>query len=93
MGGWAVYCAICGGPFSSQVEMDPEGTDERSYRYDVLKDCDLEWLDELCALGMNPDATGDDKCVICWHLVTLWTYSYRWFLGLFSRVLATIGTL
>lgn len=64
MGGWYIYCAICGGPFSSQVEMDPEGTEEDSYRYDVLKDCDLGWLDNLCALGFNPDAGGIDKFVI-----------------------------
>ncbi|GES63296.1 F-box domain protein [Aspergillus terreus] len=61
MGGWAVFCAICGGPFSSQVDMDCEGTDERAYRFDILEDCNLEWLDELRALGMNPDATGSDK--------------------------------
>ncbi|OQE12775.1 hypothetical protein PENFLA_c063G07543 [Penicillium flavigenum] len=61
MGGWAIFCAICGGPFSSQVDMDCEGTDERAYRFDILEDCNLEWLDKLRALGMNPDATGSDK--------------------------------
>ncbi|KAL3442344.1 hypothetical protein BJX65DRAFT_287014 [Aspergillus insuetus] len=61
MGGWAIFCAICGGPFSSQVDMDCEGTDERVYRFDILEDCNLDWLDELQALGMNPDATGSDK--------------------------------
>ncbi|KAL6230961.1 hypothetical protein BDW75DRAFT_248250 [Aspergillus navahoensis] len=61
MGGWAIFCAICGGPFSSQVDMDYEGADERAYRFDILKDCSLEWLDELRALGANPDATGSDK--------------------------------
>jgi hypothetical protein len=64
MGGWAIFCAICGGPFSSQVDMDCEGTDERAYRFDILEDCNLEWLDELRALGMNPDATGSDKFVV-----------------------------
>ncbi|CEL10222.1 Putative F-box domain protein [Aspergillus calidoustus] len=61
MGGWAIFCALCGGPFSSQVDMDCEGTDERAYRFDILEDCNLDWLDELQALGMNPDATGSDK--------------------------------
>ncbi|KAL2858432.1 hypothetical protein BJY01DRAFT_22 [Aspergillus pseudoustus] len=61
MGGWAIFCAICGGPFSSQVDMDCEGTDERAYRFDVLEDCNLDWLDKLRALGINPDATGSDK--------------------------------
>ncbi|KAF4207526.1 hypothetical protein CNMCM8927_002931 [Aspergillus lentulus] len=61
MGGWAIFCAICGGPFSSQVDMDCEGTNERAYRFEILKDCNLEWLDELRALGMNPGATGSDK--------------------------------
>ncbi|GCB27398.1 hypothetical protein AAWM_10283 [Aspergillus awamori] len=61
MGGWAIFCAICGGPFSSQVDIDCEGTDERAYRFDILEDCNLEWLDELRALGMNPNAIGSDK--------------------------------
>jgi hypothetical protein len=64
MGGWAIFCALCGGPFSSQVDMDCEGTDERAYRFDILEDCNLDWLDELQALGMNPDATGSDKFVV-----------------------------
>jgi hypothetical protein len=44
--------------------MDPEGTEEDSYRYDVLQDCDLGWLDNLCALGFNLEAGGVDKFVI-----------------------------
>lgn len=68
MGGWDIYYAICGGPFSSQVEMDPEGTEEDSYRYDVLKHCDLGCVDGLCALGVNPDGGEIDKFVIiCLH--------------------------
>lgn len=43
--------------------MDPEGMDEDYYRYEVLRDCNLEWLDKVCALGINPDARGNDKCV------------------------------
>ncbi|CAI7671438.1 unnamed protein product [Penicillium pancosmium] len=58
--GWAIFCAICGGPFSSEVDIDPESTDE-CYRGEVLRDFNLEWLDDLCALGINPDAPGDDK--------------------------------
>ncbi|KAF9884415.1 hypothetical protein FE257_001815 [Aspergillus nanangensis] len=31
--GWMIYCAICGGPFSSQIDMgDPEGTEDDCYR-------------------------------------------------------------
>jgi hypothetical protein len=63
MGGWAIFCAICGGPFSSKVDMDPEGSEEDCYRYEVLRDCKLGWLDKLCALGINPDAPGNDKSV------------------------------
>ncbi|CAG8898820.1 unnamed protein product [Penicillium egyptiacum] len=59
MGGWAIYCAICGGTFSSQVDMDPEGTEEDHYRYEILRDCNLEWLDKVCALGINPSARGN----------------------------------
>ncbi|KAJ5998541.1 hypothetical protein N7451_006351 [Penicillium sp. IBT 35674x] len=58
--GWAIFCAICGGPFSSEVDIDPENTDE-CYRDRVLRDSNLEWLDDLCALGINPDALGNDK--------------------------------
>jgi hypothetical protein len=61
MGGWAIYCAICGGTFASDVAMDPEGTDEYSYRYEVIRDSDLRWLDKLRGLGVNPDAPGTDK--------------------------------
>jgi hypothetical protein len=43
--------------------MDPEGTDEDCYRYDLLQDCNLEWLDEVCGLGVNPDARGNEKSV------------------------------
>lgn len=60
--GWAIFCAICGGPFSSEVEIDPENTEE-CYRDEVLRDFNLGWLDDLCALGINPDAPGNDKSV------------------------------
>ncbi|KAJ5134409.1 hypothetical protein N7448_000569 [Penicillium atrosanguineum] len=63
MGGWAISCAICGGPFSSQVNVDPERTEEDCYRDEFLEDLDLGWLDELCALGINPDAPGNDTSV------------------------------
>ncbi|CAP78995.1 Pc06g00020 [Penicillium rubens Wisconsin 54-1255] len=61
MGGWEIYCAICSGTFSSQVDMDPEGTDEDCYRYDLLQECNLEWLNEVCGLGVNPDARGNEN--------------------------------
>ncbi|KAJ5372700.1 hypothetical protein N7517_004706 [Penicillium concentricum] len=63
MGGWSVYCAICGGPFSSHLDIDPEETDvdEFCYRDKVLRDCKLEWLEEVCGLGINPDAPGNDN--------------------------------
>ncbi|KAJ5680961.1 hypothetical protein N7536_012100 [Penicillium majusculum] len=63
MGGWEIYCAICGGTFSSEVDMDPEGTDKDYYRYEVLRDCNLEWLDKVCVLGINDEAHGNDKYV------------------------------
>ncbi|KAJ5284776.1 hypothetical protein N7524_000082 [Penicillium chrysogenum] len=61
MGGWEIYCAICSGTFSSQVDMDPEGTVEDCYRYDLLQECNLEWLNEVCGLGVNPDARGNEN--------------------------------
>ncbi|KAL3462676.1 hypothetical protein BJX64DRAFT_137540 [Aspergillus heterothallicus] len=64
MGGWEIFCAICGGPFSSQVDMDCEGTDEMAYRYDVLEDCNLDWLNKLQALGINPDAPASNNSFI-----------------------------
>lgn len=63
MGGWEIYCAICGGTFFSEVDMDPEGTDKDHYRYEVLRDCNLEWLDKVCVLGINDQAHGNDKYV------------------------------
>lgn len=68
MGGWEIYCAICGGTFCSEVDMDPEGTDKDYYRYEVLRDCNLEWLDRVCALGINHDARGNDKYVTIAYL-------------------------
>jgi hypothetical protein len=64
MGSWEIYCALCGGTFSSDMEMDPEGTEEDYYGYDILKDYDLGWLDEVCALGFNPEASRIDNFVI-----------------------------
>ncbi|PYH77020.1 hypothetical protein BO82DRAFT_395735 [Aspergillus uvarum CBS 121591] len=61
MGDWDIYCAICGAPFSSRVDIDPEGTEGNRYRYEILKNSSLKWLDEVRALGINADSPATDK--------------------------------
>ncbi|PYI35974.1 hypothetical protein BP00DRAFT_333387 [Aspergillus indologenus CBS 114.80] len=61
MGEWDIYCAICGAPFSSRVDIDTEGTEGNRYRYEILKNSSLKWLDEVRALGLNADSPATDK--------------------------------
>lgn len=67
MGGFHVYCAICGSTFSSSqfLSIDSD-SDMGDYTYsgEVIGDSDLGWLDDLRALGLNPDAVGERKFVI-----------------------------
>ncbi|KAF9886785.1 hypothetical protein FE257_011162 [Aspergillus nanangensis] len=64
MGGFDVYCAICGCTFSSRLSIDSD--DETDYTYDgeVIGESDLEWLDHLRALGLNRGVSGDRKSFI-----------------------------
>ncbi|RAH67272.1 uncharacterized protein BO66DRAFT_329571 [Aspergillus aculeatinus CBS 121060] len=61
MGEWDIYCAICGAPFSSRVDIDPKGTKQNHYRYEILKNSSLKWLDEVRALGINADSPATDR--------------------------------
>ncbi|THC95119.1 hypothetical protein EYZ11_005403 [Aspergillus tanneri] len=61
MGGFDVYCAICGSTFRSNVSIDSDDETDYTYSGDVIGDSDLEWLNTLCALGLNPDVPGERK--------------------------------
>ncbi|RAK72231.1 uncharacterized protein BO72DRAFT_472584 [Aspergillus fijiensis CBS 313.89] len=61
MGEWDIYCAICGAPFSSRVDIDPKGTEQNHYRYEILKNSSMKWLDEVRALGINADSPATDR--------------------------------
>ncbi|KAE8159866.1 hypothetical protein BDV40DRAFT_272152 [Aspergillus tamarii] len=67
MGGFHVYCAICGSTFSSSqfLSIDSD-SDMGDYTYsgEVIGDSDLGWLDDLRALGLNPDAVGERKSFV-----------------------------
>ncbi|EEU42515.1 uncharacterized protein NECHADRAFT_80127 [Fusarium vanettenii 77-13-4] len=68
MGGFHVYCVICGAT-TTEVEIGPReqpGDDEDVYmenRYDedVIGDEDMEWFRQARLLGFNPDASGANK--------------------------------
>lgn len=61
MGGWEIFCAICGGTFFSSVDIDCENTDEYAYRDTVLGESDVSWLGRVRGLGMNDSAPGNDR--------------------------------
>lgn len=64
MGGWDVYCAICGSTFRSSVSIDSDDETDLTYSGEVIGESDIKWLDTLCALGINPDVPGENKFVI-----------------------------
>ncbi|KAH7137014.1 hypothetical protein B0J13DRAFT_560401 [Dactylonectria estremocensis] len=56
MGGWDVYCALCGGPLGS-VYWEPE--EEDVYDPGVLENCDdpeLAWLSDIRIIGEDPES-------------------------------------
>lgn len=72
MGGFHVYCAICGSTFSSRSFISIDSDDEmgdHTYSGEVIGDSDLGWLDDLRALGFNPDAVGERKWVGCYFMM------------------------
>ncbi|KAJ5889850.1 hypothetical protein N7504_010660 [Penicillium tannophilum] len=64
MGGWDVYCAICGSTFRSSVSIDSDDETDLTYSGEVIGESDIKWLDTLCALGINPDVPGENKSFI-----------------------------
>ncbi|KAJ5651970.1 hypothetical protein N7507_009396 [Penicillium longicatenatum] len=64
MGGWDVYCAICGSTFDSKLSIDSDDETDATYSGEVIGDSDLKWLETLCALGINPDIRGERKSFI-----------------------------
>lgn len=64
MGGWDVYCAICGSTFNSRVSIDSDDETDLTYSGKVIGESDLQWLQTLRALGLNTDNTEERKSVI-----------------------------
>jgi hypothetical protein len=53
MGGWDSYCAICGSTFKSHLSIDSDDETDLTYSGKVIGESDLQWLQTLCALGLN----------------------------------------
>jgi hypothetical protein len=55
MGGWDVYCAICGGP-TSTPHWEQDSEDEYSYDSSVIRrpgEGEFGWLDDIRIIGDN----------------------------------------
>ncbi|KAL4897138.1 hypothetical protein BDV59DRAFT_198561 [Aspergillus ambiguus] len=63
MGGCDIYCAICGSTFSSTqfISIDSDDEGDNTYDGEVIGDSDIKWLDNLRALGINSNVTGERK--------------------------------
>ncbi|KAJ5606323.1 hypothetical protein N7510_009104 [Penicillium lagena] len=66
MGGFDVYCAICGSTFQSESNLSIDSDDEtdQTYSGEVIGESDLTWLQTLRALGLNADIPGERKSFI-----------------------------
>ncbi|KAJ6109922.1 hypothetical protein N7486_002157 [Penicillium sp. IBT 16267x] len=64
MGGWDVYCAICGSTFDSRLSIDSDDETDATYSGEVIGQSDLKWLETLCALGINSNIPGERKSFI-----------------------------
>lgn len=64
MGGWDVYCAICGSPFTNNLSIDSDDETDQTYSGEVIGDSDLDWLKVLRGLGINPDVSGERQYVV-----------------------------
>ena len=64
MGGWDVYCAICGSTFKSDLSIDSDDETDLTYSGTVIGESDLQWLQTLRALGLNANSLDERKSVI-----------------------------
>ncbi|CAH0054221.1 unnamed protein product [Clonostachys solani] len=63
MGGWDVYCALCGGPIS-RISWDADDSPDTAYDREVFADStdpDLDWLQDCRLIGENPATASDSK--------------------------------
>ncbi|KAI9148071.1 hypothetical protein HJFPF1_11893 [Paramyrothecium foliicola] len=67
MGGWDVYCALCGGPFGvwwDENDVDDEEIAEYTYDpaiFESANDPELEWLEDGRLVGETPFAGGEPR--------------------------------
>jgi hypothetical protein len=64
MGGWDVYCAICGSTFNSRLSVDSDDETDLTYSGEVIGESDLQWLQTLRALGLSTDSPEERKSII-----------------------------
>ncbi|VUC33095.1 unnamed protein product [Clonostachys rosea] len=63
MGGWDVYCALCGGPLRN-LYWDADDSPHTAYDPEIFPneaDPGLEWLRDLRLIGENPDTASESK--------------------------------
>lgn len=68
MGGWDVYCVICGSLASELYQGDDDGSDyenEDAYDRDITNDEDTLWLGNMVVISENPRARAASK--YDWH--------------------------
>lgn len=66
-----MYCAICGSTFGCSLSIDSDEETDLTYSGEVIGESDLEWLETLCALGLNAGISGERKSVMyLFHEVT-----------------------
>lgn len=64
MGGYDVYCAICGGPLGNSLtdDLPPDLYDEDEiYDRNIVTPETAQWLDRTRVIGENPDSDSMDK--------------------------------
>lgn len=63
MGGYDVYCAVCGGPLGNIVsdERPDLYEDDEIYDRDILDPSKAAWLDRVRVMGENPDVASLSK--------------------------------
>lgn len=72
MGGWDIFCAICGGP-TTWVPEDQEEIDEHPEDVQksiaILQHEDVQWLNKFRCIGENSDSASIDKYFLPFFLL------------------------
>ncbi|CZS98449.1 uncharacterized protein RCO7_04182 [Rhynchosporium graminicola] len=65
MGDWDCYCAVCGAPFYCFDPFSTENGDHiAGFDPELITTEKLAWVEDIRAIGFNPDAPGVSKCFI-----------------------------